>query len=145
MENEEIKKIRKGRNIVFTFFACLMTGFIVFLSTNLGQKLYEGINPNQNSSARRCIRTAKVEDNDLIKIYNILGINSTEQAYLGLVSILPSYNKDFENLTIEEKRNVIYWYAYNNNYFTDIVDPVTKTNYKGLIRFVNYIHVLIIV
>ena len=132
MNNDEIVKIKKGRSVVFTFFACVMTAFIVFVSTSLGQQIYEGLNPNYNSKPQKCTKSAKVEDNNLIEIYDILGINNVEETYTGLVKFLPSLNNEIDNLTLDEKKQLVYWYAYQNNLLLDIVDPQSNLKYKGI-------------
>ena len=52
MENEEIKSTssKKKTNIGFTLFACIMTGVIVFLATNLGQKAAKVVDPETKST-----------------------------------------------------------------------------------------------
>ena len=132
MNNDEIVKIKKGRSVVFTFFACVMTAFIVFVSTSLGQQIYEGLNPNYNSKPQKCTKSAKVEDNNLIEIYDILWINNVEETYTGLVKFLPSLNNEIDNLTLDEKKQLVYWYAYQNNLLLDIVDPQSNLKYKGI-------------
>ena len=132
MENEEIKKIRKGRNIVFTFFACLMTAIIVFLASNLGQNLYNGMNPNRSNGLKKCPKVEKISDNTLIELYDILGIKKLDESIGGIVNYLPYLNKDLENLTIDEKKTLVYYYAYDNELLFDKIDPVTKDRYKAL-------------
>ena len=132
MENEEIRKIRSGRNVVFTFFACLMTAIIVFLASNLGQNLYDGMNPNHSKGVRKCEKIAKISDNDLLTLYDILGIKKVDNSTGGLVTYLPTLDKNLENLTIEEKKTIVYYYAYDNGLLFDEVDPVSKQRYKGI-------------
>lgn len=135
IEKEEPKEVRKGRNVVFTVFACIMTGIIVFLSSSLGQKIYNSYNPNHGSSinkkqADKC--DISVNDNDLFKIYNILGVSTLEHPYLGLNVILSEMNKETSNLTLDEKKSIIFWYAFENRLFDEILLPTTGEKYDGI-------------
>ena len=68
MENEkaeekvEVSQKKKG-NGLFTIFACIMTGIIVFLATNLGQKASKIISPDveKTHSKSNLLQNVKVE------------------------------------------------------------------------------------
>ena len=64
MENEvkeEVKvETKKKNNGLFTAFACVMTGAIVFMATNLGQKASKVVDPDTNGGSTT---TSNVESN----------------------------------------------------------------------------------
>lgn len=51
-QNVEVKEVKpkKKRNWVFTLFACIATGVIVFLAMNIGQNLSKTVEPDTNKS-----------------------------------------------------------------------------------------------
>lgn len=131
MENEKITQTRKGRNIVFTIFACLMTGIIVFLSSSLGQNIYNSYNPNHSSSVKKSECSIGISDDDLIRIYDILGVKKLEHLNLGLNMFLSGMNKETSNLTLAEKKELIFLYAVQEDIIHEIENPTTKEVFDG--------------
>ena len=132
METEEIKSIKKRGGLVFTIFACIMTGIIVFLASSLGQNIYNSYNPNHSASIKKETCDYKINENDLLEMYNIIGIEDSEQVYFGLNAFLSEINKEMTNLTLDEKKSVIFWYALNHKLITEVENPVTKEKYDGI-------------
>ena len=64
-ENNEVKVVetKKKGNGLFTLFACIMTGVIVFLATNIGQKASKVVDPDTNSGSKESNITSNVESN----------------------------------------------------------------------------------
>ena len=62
-EKVEVESKSKKKNIGFTLFACLMTGVIVFLATNLGQKASKIVEPDTNSASNKV--EEKVDSNNV--------------------------------------------------------------------------------
>ena len=68
MENEVKVETKKKGNGLFTLFACVMTGIIVFLATNIGQKASKTVDPdtpkkNEVTSNVESNTTSNVESN----------------------------------------------------------------------------------
>lgn len=61
VEEVVTKETKKTSSIFFTIFACLMTGVVVFLATNIGQKASKAVNPDTNT--QKCEETSNKESN----------------------------------------------------------------------------------
>ena len=69
METEEEKKEevqseapKKKGNGLFTLFACIMTGIIVFLAINIGQKASKVVDPDTGSSKTKAVSNSNSND-----------------------------------------------------------------------------------
>ena len=62
---EEVSKPKKGGNILFSIFACLMTAVIVVLSINIGQNAAKIVSPDteKSKSEKKCETTSNDESN----------------------------------------------------------------------------------
>ena len=63
MENEVKVETKKKGNGLFTLFACVMTGIIVFLATNIGQKASKTVDPDTPSKNTSSNVTSNIESN----------------------------------------------------------------------------------
>lgn len=50
-EKEKVKVKKKGKNGLFTLFACIMTAIIVVLAMNIGDKLSKMVENNKASNS----------------------------------------------------------------------------------------------
>ena len=60
MDNEVKVETKKKGNVLFTLFACIMTGVIVFLATNIVQKASKTVDPD---TPKKNEVTSNVESN----------------------------------------------------------------------------------
>ena len=60
---EEKETPKKKGNGLFTLFACIMTGVIVFLAMNIGQKASKVVDPDVKSGGKKSNVTSNVESN----------------------------------------------------------------------------------
>lgn len=68
MENEEkkVKVKKKGRNGLFTLFACIMTAIIVVLAMNIGDKLSKIVENNKASNSTSNTNKKEIEEKEMI-------------------------------------------------------------------------------
>ena len=85
MENEvkeEIKvETKKKGNGLFTLFACVMTGIIVFLATNLGDKAAKTVDPETNGGSTTSNVASNVESNTTSNVEDTT-ISEIEKSYI---------------------------------------------------------------
>ena len=84
MENEVKVETKKKGNGLFTLFACIMTGVIVFLATNIGQKASKTVDPdtpkknevtsNVESNPTSNVVDTTVTDAEKTQVNEILGL-----------------------------------------------------------------------
>ena len=113
MENEvKVEEPKKKGNGLFTVFACVMTGVIVFLATNLGDKASKVVDPETNSG-------------------NTVTSNVTSNVESNVVqSTIPTNDLISYEYYLENGKILGYFFIINNGtlYKKDIVDNSLATN-----------------
>ena len=75
-EEVKVEEPKKKRNGLFTLFACVMTGIIVFLATNIGQKASKVVNPETKGSKGSNV-TSNIESNATSNVESNATSNAT--------------------------------------------------------------------
>ena len=109
VEVQSTKGSNKTNNIFFTIFACLMTGVIVFLATNIGQKASKTVDPETNT--KKCEETSNIESN----VTSNVDSNSNSNIISNVTS----------NVTSNITSNV------TSNTTSNVQNNTTKLNYRG--------------
>ncbi len=93
---EEVKvETKKKGNGLFTLFACIMTGVIVFLATNVGQKASKVVDPDTNGGSKESNVTSNVESNTTSNVESNVTSNVTSNVVDTTVSeVEKSYIND---------------------------------------------------
>jgi hypothetical protein len=73
-EEVKVEEPKKKRNGLFTLFACVMTGIIVFLATNIGQKASKTVDPD---TPKKNEVTSNVESNTTSNVASNVTSNTT--------------------------------------------------------------------
>ena len=76
-EEVKVEEPKKKGNGLFTLFACLMTGVIVFLATNIGQKASKTVDPD---TPKKNEVTSNVESNTTSNVESNVTSNTTSNA-----------------------------------------------------------------
>ena len=99
MENEVKVETKKKGNGLFTLFACIMTGIIVFLATNIGQKASKTVDPD---TPKKNEVTSNVESNTTSNVESNVTSNATSNVVSNTTSNVPVATKlsDTEALAI---------------------------------------------
>ena len=104
MENEvkeEKVETKKKGNGLFTLFACVMTGIIVFLATNLGDKAAKTVDPDTNSGNTTTSNVASnVESNVTSNVESNVTSNTTSNTEVKTVTKVEMVNKELDSKTI---------------------------------------------
>ena len=77
MDNEVKVETKKKGNALFTLFACVMTGVIVFLACNIGQKASKTVDPD---TPKKNDATSNVESNTTSNVESNVTSNTTSTA-----------------------------------------------------------------
>ena len=122
MENEikeEKAECKKKGNGLFTLFACVMTGIIVFLATNLGYKASKVVDPDTSNS------TSNVESNTTVETK----LSETEALEIGKTLYTKAQSVQPTLLTIVEDECTNYSDGYDcPTLYNKIVDLYSTDN-----------------
>ena len=117
---EEVKVVepKKKGNGLFTLFACIMTGIIVFLASNIGQKASKVVDPDTKSGSKESNVTSNVESNTTSNIESNVTSNVDSNVTSNVVSN--------SNVTSNNPSNVVS----NSNTTSNINNEVTVRTYR---------------
>lgn len=128
-KKEKNEKRKKGNKFIAWIILIVLLVILLVASFVFGNDLLEVINlskdkkdnviENSNVSNSNKEMEDKISEDELKKLYNIIGINDDSDS-CGVQNILTQVSGSINNLSNKDKYQIIYFYAYNNKLTTNI-------------------------